>query len=334
MTYVFAASQDTEHPLEGLRVDDARPDGAPAGSRPADVPDDWVRVRVRAASLNHHDLWSLRGVGLPPDRLPMVLGTDAAGVDDAEGEVLVHAVIASPGHQGDETLDPRRALLSERHPGTLAPEVWVPPQNLVAKDPALTWAEAACLPTAYLTAYRMLFVSAALRPGQTVLVQGTGGGVASATVLLARAAGLRVWVTGREAQRRERAVAIGAHAAFEAGARLPAQVDAVVDTVGEATWSHSLRVLAPGGVLLVAGATTGDAPPAELRRVFFRSLRIHGVTMGTRQELAAVQAFLVASGARPQIDSVLPMARAREAFERLASGETFGKVVLTRDDAE
>lgn len=303
-----------------------------ADERPRGVPDDWVRVRVRAASLNHHDLWSLRGVGLPADRLPMVLGTDAAGVDEAGAEVLVHAVVASPGHDGDETLDPRRSLLSERYPGTFAPEVWVPRGNLVPKHPGLTWAEAACLPTAYLTAYRMLFVSGGLRPGQTVLVQGTGGGVASAAVVLGRAGGLRVWVTGRDPGRRERARAIGAHEAFDAGSRLPAQVDAVVDTVGEATWAHSLRALAPGGVLLVAGATTGHSPPADLRRVFFRSLRIHGVTMGTRAELAAVQSFLVASAARPVVDSVYPMVQARDALARLASGAAFGKVVLTRAD--
>jgi NADPH:quinone reductase-like Zn-dependent oxidoreductase len=333
MTYVYAASQDARQPLSGLRVDAARPDGAAPGTRPRGVPGDWVRVRVRAASLNHHDLWSLRGVGLPAERLPMVLGTDAAGVDDAGREVVLHSVIATPEHHGDETLDPKRSLLSERHPGTFAPEVWAPPRNLVPKDPALSWAEAACLPTAYLTAYRMLFVSGGLRPGQTVLVQGTGGGVASAAVLLGRAGGLRVWVAGRDAGRRDRAVAIGAHAAFEAGARLPEQVDAVVDSVGEATWSHSLRALTPGGVLLVAGATSGDAPPAELRRVFFRSLRIHGVTMGTRAELAALQGFLVASGVRPLVDAVLPMDRAREGLERLASGQVFGKVVLTRDDA-
>ena len=240
-------------------------------------------------------------------------------------------MIPSPGYSGDETLDPKRSLLSEVYPGTLAPEVWVPASNLVPKDPALSWSEAAALPTAYLTAYRMLFTAGGLRPGQTVLVQGAGGGVATAAVVLGRAAGLRVWVTGRDPRRRERAVAIGAHEAFPAGARLPSQVDAVLDVVGEATWPHSLRALRPGGVLVVAGATTGDAPSAELRRVFFRGLRIQGVTAGTVGELAAVQQFLLSSGARPVIDSVHPIEDAAAAFGRLASGEAFGKVVLTRD---
>jgi NADPH:quinone reductase-like Zn-dependent oxidoreductase len=165
-------------------------------------------------------------------------------------------------------------------------------------------------------------------------VQGTGGGVASAAIVLARAAGLRVWATGRDEGRRARALALGAHAVVEAGGRLPEQVDAVLDTVGAATWAHSLRVLAPGGVLVVGGATSGDAPPAELRRVFFRSLRVHGVTMGTRQELAAVQRFLVAAGVRPVIDSVRPVEHARDALARLAAGEAFGKVVLVRDEGE
>ena len=327
MTYVYAARPDGPE-LDRLAV---VPDRLPGDAAPGAVPGDWVRVRVRAATLNHHDLWSLRGVGLPPERLPMLLGTDAAGVDDSGRDVVVHCVIPSPGYQGDETLDPKRSLLSEFYPGTLAPEVWVPASNLVPKNPGLTWEEAAALPTAYLTAYRMLFNAGGLRPGQTVLVQGAGGGVASAAVVLARAAGLRVWVTGRDQGRRERAVGIGAHEAFEAGARLPSQVDAVLDVVGQATWPHSLRALRPGGTLVVAGATTGDAPSAELRRVFFRGLRIHGVTAGTVGELAAVQELLVASGARPVLDSVRPVAQAAEAFARLAGGEAFGKVVLTRD---
>lgn len=331
MTYVYAAAQSSDDPLGGLVVAPSAP-GHHRGTRPAGVPDEWARVRVRAASLNHHDVWSLRGVGLPPDRLPMVLGTDAAGIDDEGRPVLVHAVIPSPAYDGDETLDPRRSLLSEQYPGTLAPEVWVPRRNLVPLDPALTWAEAACLPTTFLTAYRMLFSSGGLRPGHTVLVQGTGGGVASAAISLARAGGLRVWAIGRDEDRRARAVGLGAHATFPAGARLPEQVDAVVDTAGAATWAHSLRALAPGGVLLAAGATTGDAPPAELRRIFFRSLRVHGVTMGTRDELARVQAMLVATGTRPALDSVRPATDARLALARMLSGEAFGKLVLTWDD--
>ncbi|MFC4555994.1 zinc-binding dehydrogenase [Georgenia faecalis] len=321
MMTVRATAQDARDPLSGVTVADVADPGPPEAG--------WVPVDVRAAALNHHDLWSLRGVGLPADRLPMVLGTDAAGTDPDGRAVLVHAVLSTPGWEGDETLDPARTLLSERYPGTLAERVWVPARNLVPKHPDLTWAEAACLPTAYLTAYRLLFTAAALRPGRTVLVQGAGGGVATAAIVLGRAAGLRVWVTSRDEAKRARALEIGAHAAFATGERLPEQVDAVVETVGEATWGHSLRALRPGGTVAVAGATSGAMPPADLNRIFFRSLRVVGATMGTRDELVAVQEMLVATGARPVVDDVLPLSAAPQALARLAGGDVVGKLVLT-----
>lgn len=321
MRAVYAVGQDAEDPLGGLVVGEVEDDGPP---RPG-----WVPVRVTAAALNHHDLWSLRGVGLAADRLPMVLGCDAAGTDPEGNEVLVHAVVASEHWRGDETLDPRRSLLSEVYPGTFAERVWVPPGNLVAKPAELSWAEAACLPTAYLTAYRLLFHAADLRPGQRVLVQGAGGGVSTAAILLARAAGLEVWVCGRDPARNARALELGAHEAFETGARLPDQVDAVVETVGEATWGHSLRSVRPGGTVAVAGATSGAMPPAELGRVFFRSVRIAGSTMGTAQELQQLAAFLVASGVRPLVDDVVPLADAERAFARLERGQAYGKLVLS-----
>jgi NADPH:quinone reductase-like Zn-dependent oxidoreductase len=316
---VTATSFDDKDPLAGLTVGEA-PDPA--------VPEGWVRVRVKAAALNHHDLWSLRGVGLSADLLPMVLGCDAAGVTDDGAEVVVHAVIGDPEH-GDETLDPARTLLSEKHPGTLADYVAVPARNVVPKPASLTWPEAACLPTAWLTAYRMLFTKSGLKPGGRVLVQGAGGGVSTALVMLARAAGYVVWVTSRDPAKRARAVEIGAHEAFENGARLPDRVDAVMETVGAATWEHSLKSLGPGGTVVVAGATSGAEPPADLRRVFFRQLNVVGSTMGTKAELAALLRMLDATGVRPLVDSVLPLADARAAFARLAAGDSFGKVVLT-----
>src|SRR4051794_4973890 len=189
MFAVFASESSLDHPLAALRT----------GERPSpDVPPGWARVRLRAASLNHHDLWSLRGVGLPAERLPMILGCDGAGVDDEGNEVVVHAVIASPGWGGDETLAPKRSLLSELHQGTFADEVVVPRRNLVPKPSELSFEEAACLPTAWLTAYRMLFTRSGLAPGSTVLVQGAGGGVATALVALGSAAGYRMWVTSRD----------------------------------------------------------------------------------------------------------------------------------------
>jgi NADPH:quinone reductase-like Zn-dependent oxidoreductase len=286
-------------------------------------------VTVAATSLNHHDLWTLRGVGLPADRYPMVLGCDAAGVDAGGAEVVVHAVIPGPGWTGDETLDPARSLLSEQYPGTLAERVAVPRRNLLPKPPELTAVEAACLPTAWLTAYRMLFVKSGLRPGQTVLVQGSSGGVATALIILGRAAGLRVWVTGRTEEKRAAALGLGADAAFEPGARLPERVDAVMENVGEATWAHSLRSLRPGGVIAVCGATSGPNPPADLRRVFYLQLSVVGSTMGTRTELADLMSFLATADIRPVVDTVLPLEQAAEGFARMAAGDLSGKIVFT-----
>lgn len=320
MLAVTATSFDADAPLTGLVVGDV-PE--------PEVPEGWVVVDVRAASLNHHDLWSLRGVGLRDEQLPMVLGCDAAGVDPDGNEVLVHAVIADPdAGGGDETLDPRRSLLSERHPGTLAERVAVPRRNLVPKPTSLSFEEAACLPTAWLTAYRMLFTRASLRPGDTVLVQGAGGGVSTALIGLARAAGLRVWATSRSEDKRDRAVELGAHAAFAPEERLPARVDAVMETVGRATWSNSVRALRPGGTIVVSGATTGDDPSADLTQVFFLQRSVVGSTMGTRAELERLVSFLDATGLRPVIDSVRPLSDARSGFETMLAGEQIGKIVF------
>jgi len=320
MLAVTCTSQSADDPLSGLTVGDV-PDPS--------VADGWVRVTVRAASLNHHDLWSLKGVGLPADRLPMVLGCDAAGVTESGDEVVVHGLVGDPTWAGDETLDPKRSILSERHQGTLAEQVVVPSRNLLPKPAGLSFEEAACLPTAWLTAYRMLFTNAAVKPGDRVLVQGAGGGVSTAAIALARAAGLTVWVTGRDEAKRARALELGAHEVFEPGARLPARVDAVLETVGKATWGHSMKSLRPGGTLVVSGATTGADPSADLNRLFFLQLRVIGSTMGTRDELAGLLAMLAATGVRPQVDEVIPLAEARRGFERLVAGDVVGKIVLT-----
>lgn len=320
MLAAYAARQDPDDPLSGLEV----------GELPEpEIPPGWTTVTVKAASLNHHDLWSLRGVGLPAGALPMVLGCDAAGIDEDGNEVVVHAVVASEDWRGDETLDPRRSLLSERHPGTLAERVAVPRQNLVPKRPGLSFAHAACLPTAWLTAYRMLFTRAEATPGSTVLVQGAGGGVSTAAIVLGAAAGVRVWVTSRSEEKRAQALALGAEQAFEPGARLPERVGAVLETVGQATWAHSLRALKPGGVVVVAGATSGEAPSAELTRTFFLQLRVLGSTMGSREELERLVQLCASGKVTPVVDRSMPLADARDGFAAMAAGELFGKVVLT-----
>src|SRR3954452_11229055 len=306
MFAVYAESFSPDDPLDGLVV----------GERPEpEVPDGWTTVTVKSASLNHHDLWSLRGVGLRKEALPMILGCDAAGHDEDGNEVVVHAVISDPSWTGDDTLDPRRSLLSERYPGTFADRVAVPRRNLVAKPDSLSFEEAACLPTAWLTAYRMLFTQGGLKAGDSVLVQGAGGGVATALIVLARAAGLRVWATSRDETKRSRALELGAHEVFESGERLPAKVDAVMETVGAATWAHSIRSLRPGGAIVISGATSGPNPDdAMLTHVFFLQLRVIGSTMGTKAELAALVQLLDATGTRPLVARVLPMTDAREGF--------------------
>jgi NADPH:quinone reductase-like Zn-dependent oxidoreductase len=320
MLAVYASRTDADDPLSALEV----------GERPDPEPQDgWVTVDVKAASLNHHDLWSLRGVGLSEEALPMILGCDAAGTDPDGNEVIVHSVITSDGWRGDDTLDPKRTLLSEKHQGALAEKVAVPRSNLVPKPEALSFAEAACLPTAWLTAYRMLFVKAGVRPGDTVLIQGAGGGVASAAIVLGRQAGLRVWVTSRDEAKGEKAKELGAHEAFASGARLPERVDAVLETVGEATWKHSLRALKPGGTIVVSGSTSGPNPPADLQRVFFLQLNVVGSTMGTRDELEQLARLCETSGIRPQIDRELPLSEARDGFAAMAEGDVFGKIVFT-----
>jgi NADPH:quinone reductase-like Zn-dependent oxidoreductase len=322
MFAVYAESFSSDDPLSALTV----------GERPDPVAEPgWTTIDVKAASLNHHDLWSLRGVGLKEDALPMILGCDAAGLDEDGNEVVVHAVVSDPSWTGDETLDPKRSLLSERYQGTFADKVVVPRRNVVPKPASLSFEEAACLPTAWLTAYRMLYTQGGLRPGDSVLVQGAGGGVATALIALGRAGGLRVYATSRDEAKRERALGLGAHEVFESNARLPQRVDAVMETVGKATWSHSIKSLRPGGTLVVSGTTSGpDVENAELTRVFFLQLRVIGSTMGTRPELKALTDLLDVSGVRPVIDRVLPMEQAAEGFAAMHRGDVFGKVVFTR----
>ncbi|SFJ91290.1 zinc-binding dehydrogenase [Streptomyces pini] len=319
MFAAYAARIDRDNPLTGLEL----------GERPEpDVPLGWTTVDVKAASLNHHDLWSLRGVGLDEESLPMILGCDAAGVDADGNEVVLYSVIGATGHG----VGPRErpSILTEKYQGTFAERVAVPQWNVLPKPKELSFEEAACLPTAWLTAYRMLFTNAEVRPGDSVLVQGAGGGVATAAIVLGAAAGLRVFATSRDEAKRGRAEELGAEAAFESGARLPHRMDAVIETVGAATWSHSVKSLKPGGRLVISGATSGPNPPAtELNRIFFLELKVVGSTMGSKEELAGLLNFCAAKGVRPVIDSTLPLGRAREGFEKMAAGDLFGKIVLT-----
>ncbi|WP_435591757.1 zinc-binding dehydrogenase [Nocardia sp. bgisy118] len=315
-----AISQSATDPLSGLVVHDVEiPQPQPG----------WTLVRVAATSLNMHDLWTLRGVGHPADRLPIVLGCDAAGHDSDGNPVIVHPVIAdSDAGGGDETLDPARALMSERYDGTFAEYVAVPRRNLIPKPDWLSFDEAACLPVAWTTAYRMLFTKAEIKPGDRVLVQGAGGGVASAAISLAAAAGAVVYATSRSAGKRTAAVRWGARLAVPTGERLPERVDVVIETVGAATWEHSLKSLRPGGAVVVAGATSGGDPSAALNRVFYLQQRILGSTGCTRAELVAMLRMMEATGVRPVIDRTMPLTDIHKGFQLMIDGTLTGKVVV------
>ncbi|HUY56638.1 MAG TPA: zinc-binding dehydrogenase [Candidatus Micrarchaeaceae archaeon] len=343
MLAAFATAAGGAQPLDNLTV----------GEREMPVPGPGaVRLRTRAASLNRHDLWTLAGVG-PPSSFPWTLGCDVAGIVDAYGSdtperlplgapVVAHAVITCGVCDAclgpDETSCRKFAMLSEGSwEGTFGEYCLVPAMNLFPLPADLNFEQAACLPTAYLTAYRMLFTKAALRPGNTVLIQGAGGGLSTAAEALGLAGGLRVIVTSRDPAKRAAAIARGAHHAVATGREAVGEVlgltagegvDAVVESVGEATWATSLRVLRRGGTLVVAGATTGADPPADLRRVFWRQLRILGSTMGTWAEFSALLGTVQSTGMRPLIEQTYPLADAHSAFRRLEAGDVTGKLVL------
>ena len=312
MRAAYAKAFNDADPLAALEV----------GDRPEpEAPDGWAAVEVRASSLNHHDLWSLQGVGLRAEQLPMILGCDAAGIGPGGEEVVVYPVVPSPK-------DPRGfTLLSEGLQGTLAERVAVPRENLVPKPAGLTFADVACLPTAWLTAYRMLTTKGRVDEAEAVLVQGAGGGVATAAVSLAVAMGKRVYATSRDPGKRERIAALGA-TALEPGARLPERVGVVIETVGEATFDHSQKSSAAGARIVVSGATAGYQPTLNLRRVFAMQLEILGTSMGTPEELTALLKLMDARGVRPIVDSTFGFSEVEAAFAKLQAGDVFGKIVI------
>ncbi|KAB7787614.1 zinc-binding dehydrogenase [Bifidobacterium cebidarum] len=328
MKAVYASTINNDDPLAELAVGDQ----LEPVSRPY-----WSTISVRAVSVNHHDLWSLRGVGLAAEQTPMILGTDAVGILDedipgkhglqAGSEVVLYTFVGTDGN--GVAPGERRSILSERYPGTMASKTSVPSVNVFAKPSNLSVVETAALGTSWLTAYSMLFNAAGVKPGDTVLVQGAGGGVSTAAIQLAHAAGLEVFVTSRSEEKRAKAMELGADAAFEAGARLPRKVDAVIESVGAATWSHSVKSVRPGGTIAICGATTGDQPGAELTRIFFQDIRVQGNTMGSREDFARLLRFVEHADIHPVVDSVFAgLDAAPEAFAKLNSGDVFGKVVI------
>jgi NADPH:quinone reductase-like Zn-dependent oxidoreductase len=345
MLAVYAAAVGGDDPLANLAV----------GDLPAPSPQPgWALVRVRAASLNHHDIWTLRGVSSVPVTPPQILGCDAAGevagyggdrppgAPEEGSRVLVYPVVTCghcPACSSDEPLGCRwfRMLSDPPLGGGFAEYVEIPAANLVPLPDPVSYADAACLPTAYLTAYRALFTRAALRPGMSVLVQGASGGVSTACILLCRLAGITVFATSRNEAKRALAIDLGAEAAFPMeretaraviGATGGSGVDAVIDTVGEPTWDISLKAVRPGGVVVVPGATGGANPPAQLNRIFYRSLTVAGTTMGTRGDLRRLVDLCATGALRPLIGSTHRLRDAVTAFEEMARGDLRGKIVL------
>jgi NADPH:quinone reductase-like Zn-dependent oxidoreductase len=321
MLAVYAKGPEFADPLSALVI----------GERPEPVvPDGWVRVRISAASLNRHDLWTLRGVGVHPLKFPTILGCDGAGTLDDGSEIVLYPVITSTNWCSNETLDPGYSVFSEIHQGTLADYVVAPRRNVLPRPESLSPVSAAALGTAWLTAYRMLFSKSGLQPGMTMLIQGASGGVATALIQLGRAAGMEVWVTGRTDKKRAVAEQLGAHRTFAPGEALPNRVDAVFESVGEATWAHSLESVRRGGTIVVVGMTSGNNPPANILRIFVEQIAIVGSAMGTLHDMRNLIHFVVTSGIVPKIGLTLPLREATEGFRAMWEDRTSGKVVFTR----
>jgi NADPH:quinone reductase-like Zn-dependent oxidoreductase len=309
-----------------------------------------ARVRIHSAALNHLDIWLRRG--LPSVPKPRTLGADGAGVvdsvgPDAHGVETGMAVTINPGLfcgrcrfclAGEHSLCLRFHVLGEHVDGTHADYVVVPARNLHAVPEGMSFDEAAAFPLVFVTAWRMLFTKAALEPGESVLIWGIGGGVASAALELCRAVGARAIVTSSSDDKLERAVKHGAEATInharedvsDAVRRITDArgVDVVVEHVGAATWQASIAALSRGGRLVTCGATTGGQAPAGLHRIFWKQLAVHGSTMGNDSEFRAVLAVLSTGRTRPVVDRVFPLEEAAAAHAWLESGSQYGKVVL------
>ncbi|KAL2071173.1 hypothetical protein VTL71DRAFT_12408 [Oculimacula yallundae] len=291
------------------------------------VPEGWVTIKMQAVGLNYHDIFTLRGFIPQPDSL--ILGCEGTGTLADGTEVLLYPLMGDPDFKGDETLDPQRHVFSEKTDGTLAEYVNVPKRNVVIKPKAMSTETAAVMGIAWLTAYRMLFTKSGLRAGQTMLVQGSSGGVTTALIQLGSAAGMRVWCTGRTAAKRSLGLKLGAEKAFESGAELSAKVDAVFDTSGEVTWNHSISSVKIGGIIVTCGGHSGMSVPMNLSHVFVGQLTVKGCYLGTLEEFKDLISFVVAKSIKPHIGLVLPMAQTPDGFRMMVEGKTDGKIVVT-----
>jgi len=309
-------------------------DGGPEVLRYEDAPDPEPRpgevlVRLRAASLNHLDLWIRKG--LPSVSKPRILGADGAGIREDTGE----EVVINPGLEHGETI----TVLGEHMDGTHAELVAVPEANVYPLPEGLTFEEAAAFPLVFETAYRLLVTKAQVQEGEWVLLWGIGSGVGTAGLAIAKALGAKALVTSSSEEKLERARELGADAAVNHASGDVREavkeatggkgVDVVLEHVGEATWATSLAAARAGGRIAVCGATTGPNPLANLHRIWWKQLTIYGSTMGTKEDFEGAYELVASGRAKPVIDSVFPLADARTAHERLEAGEQFGKIVLS-----
>jgi NADPH:quinone reductase-like Zn-dependent oxidoreductase len=323
------------------------------GERPKPGPGEGeVLVRLKAASLNHLDLFVLRGLPGIPVELPHIGGADGAGTVAEIGQGVAglkvgDEVVLNPGlwcgkcefcARGEDSQCVKFGILGEHANGTFAEFVRVPASSLAPKPAALSWPEAAALGLTFLTAWRMLMTRARLAAGESVLIHGIGGGVALAALAIAKRVGARVFVTSSSDAKLARASELGADHALnytscDVGREVRSLtgnrgVDVVVETVGAATWMSSLRSAAKGGRIVTCGATSGANPTEEVRLIFWNQLSILGSTMGSRTDWQAMVRAVDEWNLRPVLDSVLPLASGRAAYERMAAGGQFGKIVL------
>jgi NADPH:quinone reductase-like Zn-dependent oxidoreductase len=323
MFAVYATHAAPDDPLSALKI----------GERPEpDVPRGWVRVKVSHASLNRHDLFTLRGMSGHPESItyPMILGNDGAGTLDDGTAVVIYPMMGSDDWRGDETLDPGWHIPSEFIHGTFADHTVVPKRNAIPLPGSLSPLHASVLGTAWLTAYRALFTKSGLRAGDTVLIQGATGGMATALIQLGRAAGFEVWATSRSEEGQAKARVLGAHRSFPSNEPLPRKVRAAIDSIGSTSWPHSMASLDRGGTLVTTGGTTGFEVPLKLLPVIADQLTIAGSIMGTLDDLERMINLIAGTGITPEIGAVLPMERAEEAFREMWEGRTSGKTVFTR----
>ena len=327
MFAVYATHAAPDDPLAALKIGE-QPD--------PDVPERWVRVKISHASLNRHDLFTLRGISGHPEGItyPIILGNDAAGTLDDGTPVVIYPMMGSDDWRGDETLDPKWHIPSEFVHGTFADYAVMPKRNAITLPKSLSPLHASVLGTAWLTAYRALFTKSGLRAGETVLIQGATGGMATALIQLGRAAGFEVWATSRTDDGRAQAEALGAHRSFSSHEPLPRKVSAVIDNIGPVSWAHSISSLARGGTLVTTGGTTGFEVQLNLLPVIADQLTITGSIMGTLDDMKNMMNLIAQTEIKPEIGAVLPMERAEEAFRAMWEGRTHGKTVFTRAEGE